>query len=124
MTIGISYSFRVNSRNSFGTSLDWSEELTALCAGPPLAPDAPVTETSTTNIKIQWFKPDNQGSVIIGYKVYIRATDQVYYEENVYCYAFSAAVVAARKCYVPLDVLTSEPYSLIKGNSVYVKIVA
>ena len=32
--------------------------------------------------------------------------------------------MAARKCYVPLDVLTSAPYSLIKGNSVYVKLIA
>lgn len=62
--------------------------------------------------------------MIIGYKIYIRASDQVYYEENVHCYAFSAAVVAARKCLIPLEVLTSAPYSLIKGNSVYAKIVA
>ena len=59
LTIGITYTFRVNAHNSFGTSLEWSEELQALCAGPPLAPDAPVTTASYTNIQIQWFKPDN-----------------------------------------------------------------
>jgi hypothetical protein len=32
--------------------------------------------------------------------------------------------VAARKCLVPLSTLTAAPYSLIKGNSVYAKIVA
>jgi hypothetical protein len=62
--------------------------------------------------------------VIIGYKVYIRASDQNYYLEDNHCYAFSAAVVAARKCKIPLEVLTSAPYDLIKGNSVYAKIIA
>jgi hypothetical protein len=62
--------------------------------------------------------------VILGYKIYIRASDQIYYQEEVNCAAFTAAIVAARKCSVPLHVLTSEPYSLIKGNSVYAKIIA
>jgi len=50
LTIGITYTFRVNAHNSFGTSLTWSDELEALCAGPPLAPDPPVTTASYTNI--------------------------------------------------------------------------
>ena len=75
LTIGITYAFRVNAHNSFGTSLTWSDELEALCAGPPLAPTAPVTTASYTSIQIQWFKPDNQGAVITAYRIYIRASD-------------------------------------------------
>ena len=123
LTIGITYNFRVKARNSFGES-GWSETMSALCAGPPLAPAAPTTTTSHTEIQIQWTKPDNQGAVIIGYKIYIRASDQNYYLEDDNCYAFSAAVVAGRKCWIPLDVLTSPPFSLIKGNSVHAKILA
>jgi hypothetical protein len=46
LTIGITYTFRIKARNSFGLSDDYSETLAALCAGPPLAPDAPVTSTA------------------------------------------------------------------------------
>jgi hypothetical protein len=50
LTISNTYSFRIKSRNSFGTSQTWSEELQALCAGPPLAPDPPTTTATNTNV--------------------------------------------------------------------------
>jgi hypothetical protein len=52
LTIGIVYTFQVKARNSFGYSDDWSTTLSALCAGPPLAPIAPIT-TTATNADIQ-----------------------------------------------------------------------
>lgn len=52
LTIGTTYTFRVKARNSFGYSNDYSAELSALCAGPPEAPQAPVTTADWTDIQV------------------------------------------------------------------------
>jgi hypothetical protein len=33
-------------------------------------------------------------------------------------------MVAARECSIPIGVLTAEPYNLLKGNSVMVRVIA
>jgi hypothetical protein len=104
--------------------LTWSDEIFLLCASHPTAPTSPFTEAVAADIKVTWSEPDPQGSAILGYKIFIRAADQVYYEESVYCYAFSATMVAERACSIPNSVLTVAPYSLLKGNSVMARIIA
>jgi hypothetical protein len=57
LTIGVSYKFRVKSRNSFGQSLTWSEELLLYCASVPLAPSEPYTQAVDSDIKVTWVEP-------------------------------------------------------------------
>jgi hypothetical protein len=93
LTIGTLYKFRVKANNAFGKSIEWSEELVLLCAAPPLAPSEPFTQAVASTIKISWSEPDNQGSPVTGYRIFIRGADQIYYEEDDHCFAFTANMV-------------------------------
>jgi hypothetical protein len=66
LTPGQTYSFKVQSRNSVGLSLE-SAVLSVLAAQPPDQPSAPVTSFSGTSVTVTWTAPDNAGSVITSY---------------------------------------------------------
>ena len=69
--------------------------------------------------------PITNGSPITAYKIYIRQTDQTTYtQESVECDGASTVVISSRTCKVNLVTLKSSPFSLVKGDSVYVKIVS
>ena len=42
----------------------------------------------------------------------------------VHCDGSVASIIAARKCTVPISVLTAQPFSLTIGNSIFAKLVA
>jgi hypothetical protein len=74
LTAGLTYQFKIESRNSYGFS-PYSSSITLLCA---YVPDPPTT-VSTTNlgdkVAITWSSTITNGSPITAFKIYIRQTD-------------------------------------------------
>jgi chitodextrinase len=70
LTPGTYYEFKVESRNSYGYSV-FSEVLTLLAAYKPEAPGAPTTTTINDYVEISWPAAVDNGSPIIGHRVYI-----------------------------------------------------
>ena len=71
LTFGVTYEFKIESRNSYGYSA-YSETITLLCA---FKPDPPLTlSTANTNefVTITWNDPIANGYSIHEYKVYVR----------------------------------------------------
>lgn len=122
LTPGIVYSFKVQARNAFGLSAD-SEEFSILCATVPNLPDAPVTTGVDSDVIIQWTEPVTNGSPITAYKVFIKTKEETFVQEQVNCISTDAMLLDTQ-CTVPLDVITSAPYSLVLGDSVYAKVSA
>jgi hypothetical protein len=75
---GQMYQFKVQSRNSFGLSLQYSNTYTVLCAWVPSKPDAPTTLVIDDYVQIDWTAPYNGGSVITGYKILIRQSGNIF----------------------------------------------
>ena len=68
---GVTYQFRVESRNSYGYSA-YSSSISLLCAYKP-DPPLTVTTTNTDNkVAVSWSSPTTNGSPITAYKVYIQ----------------------------------------------------
>lgn len=82
LTLGITYEFRVESRNAIGYS-PTSDVFTILHALAPVTPDAPVTSNSGQDILISWTAPSNNGAAITSYTITLRYYHGLTYEENV-----------------------------------------
>jgi len=122
LTPGVTYGFKIKARNAFGLSDD-SVEFRILCGTVPDAPIAPTTTTIASDVIIAWLAPSNNGSPIIGYRVYLQSKSGSYIEEKKYCQN-TAALVTARSCTMPLIELIETTYGLALGDSVYAKIIA
>jgi hypothetical protein len=98
LTFGVTYEFKVESRNSYSYS-PFSETITLLCA---FKPDPPTTITTTNQLDyvvIDWNEPINNGIEITGYNLYIQESDGVTYTlENTpaECDTTSSQVIANR----------------------------
>jgi len=58
LTMGTSYKFKVESRNSFGFSLLFSNEITVLQAEVPSKPNTPTTTVNTDiSVLVDWNAP-------------------------------------------------------------------
>jgi len=57
--------------NAFGYSSD-SAEISILAAQEPAAPVAPTTTFLRETVRIDWVAPDNLGSPITAYNIYIK----------------------------------------------------
>jgi hypothetical protein len=113
LTSGVTYEFKVESRNSYdhGSS---SEALALLAAFKPDAPDIPTTAVVGNQALISWNEPIDNGSPITGYRVFIQANSEGdFIEETVDCVGQDADVVSNRLCLIALDTLIIAPYSLI-----------
>lgn len=64
------------------------------------------------------------GRPLIGYRIYIRKWDLTYLDDAVSCDGFVENHIQNTECIVPLSTLTAEPYNLLKGYSVYIKVAA
>jgi len=71
LTAGVTYSFKIESRNSYGYST-YSSSITLLCAYVPDPPITVSTANSADKITITWSSPTTNGSPITAYKIYIR----------------------------------------------------
>lgn len=120
------YEFKVESRNSYSYS-PYSDTLTLLCAFKPDPPLVVTTENTNELVTIEWNDPIANGSPITGYKLYVRSGDDITYtQENlpVECDGLNSDVIDNRICTISLETLKAVPFSLIKDDSVWVKIIS
>jgi hypothetical protein len=66
LTEGVTYSFKVQSRNSYGYTED-SPVLTVLCAYYPEPPTVVTTANNNDHIIVDWNDPDFNGQPITSY---------------------------------------------------------
>ena len=66
LTFGTTYTFVVQSHNSFGLSV-YSAELSLICATVPAKPVAPITENLNSDIVVTWYAPSARGLPITSY---------------------------------------------------------
>jgi hypothetical protein len=120
----VTYVFKIQSRNSYGFSVD-SDEFSVLCASVPAIPTAPITTIDANMAVITWSTPATNGSPILGYKVYIRHHDLVTYTlESVECDGTDATIISDTTCQIQLSTLIISPFSLELNDSIYAKIIA
>lgn len=72
------YSFKVQVRNDYGYS-DFSNIVSILAAQEPDIPDPPSTVFNFDHVTVSWFAPDNAGSPITAYSIFIRQNDMITY---------------------------------------------
>jgi hypothetical protein len=120
---GTTYKFKVQSRNSFGLS-EYSDEIELTVGYQPAQPLAPTTSIIADNVIIDWVAPSDSGSTITSYRITLQQSDAVFSQDMVNCDGTVASIVSAQQCTVPISVLTSAPYSLSFGNSIFAKVVA
>jgi hypothetical protein len=83
---------------------------------------APTTTFDRTTVVITWTEPFNQGSDITGYEIHIQESDGVTFtEELTDCNRLTSATLT---CTVPVITLTTTPYSIAWGESIYAKVAA
>lgn len=122
MTPGLTYSFTIACRNSFGYSVE-SSVIRIIAASQPDAPILPTTVWNGLNIDINWSAPNNRGSVITNYIIKILSGDLITYQlELTHCDGTQASIVAATFCSVPVTILNASPINLAWGSSVVVSI--
>jgi hypothetical protein len=70
LTSGVTYEFRVEARNSYNYGAP-SAEIVLLAAFKPEAPGQPQTDTINHQVQVSWPEPVDNGSPILGYKIFI-----------------------------------------------------
>jgi len=118
---GTEYLFYVQALTEYGLS-EPSAELRLLAASKPLQASAPTTVVNGANVEISWTAPNDQGSPLIGYRVFIRKNDSKFNQELGDCDVSSTP--EALSCSVALTALIVSPYNLVKDASVYAKVQA
>jgi len=104
---------KVKARNIIGTS-DFSETLRIITPQKPLKPEAPVTIWSPDDVIIRWIEPDDAGSPITGYSVFIRQSDALTYsQELLNCDMQNKTGLT---CKIPSIVLRDDPFNLPWGS--------
>ncbi len=113
----------MQSHNAIGLSAI-SSEIAIIAATLPTTPVAPTTVISGTNVLISWIMQDTGGSVITSYTVKIRQSDNATYTSTSLCDGTSAQVVSDKSCLVPVAALTTPPFNLPWGSSVFANVLA
>lgn len=123
LTAGQTYSFKIESKNSFGYS-SFSEIAVILCATIPSKPSAPSTYVVGGDVIVTWVKPKTNGLAITSYTVYVQQADTQYGVELTNCDGSDPAIVVALQCAIPLTTLITAPFNLAQGASVNARVVA
>ena len=95
-----------------------------MCATSPEKPIIPSTTVVTNYVILNWEAPVDNGSPITGYKVYIRKADFTFIVDPSVCDGLDYLVMQNTQCIVMLDKLTSQPYNLMLGYSIHIKVIA
>ncbi len=98
---GVTYQFRVESRNSYGYSA-YSSSISLLCAYKPDPPLTVTTANSNNQVTITWTTPVTNGSPITSFKIYIRNIDLSFIQETGSCDGTSATIISSMTCNVSL----------------------
>jgi hypothetical protein len=78
LTAGVTYDFKIESRNSYGYST-YSSSISLLCAYVPDPPTTVATANSANQVTITWSSPVTNGSPITAFKIFIRQKDGTTY---------------------------------------------
>ena len=98
LTFGVTYEFKIESRNSYGYS-GYSETITLLCAFKPDPPLTASTANSNALVTIAWGEPIANGSPITAYKILVEEKGTgVFTQESVDCDGTSTDVMTNRQC--------------------------
>lgn len=98
-----------------------------MAAQIPAIPAAPVTTwyKETDEVVVTWVAPDNGGSPITSYSIFIRESDSsTYSEEPISCNGADATILAEAKCTIPVSALKAAPFELPWGTNVHAKVLA
>ncbi len=117
------YTFKIQARNLVGFS-SFSSEVVIRAAARPSTPVAPTTSViSNTAVTVLWTPPNNGGSAITSYTVWIQQSDGITFStELTSCNGANASVLAAASCTIPISTLQAAPFNLPWGVSVYAKV--
>jgi len=123
LTAGLYYSFKVEAQNAFGYSA-FSPEVSILCATVPEKPNTPTTTVVGSNVIFDWDAPNDNGTPINEYKILIRNADSSFVQDDTVCNGKLLTVVQNTECTVPLSKLTASPFNLLRGYSIFIKVIA
>jgi hypothetical protein len=122
---GDTYSFRMKSRNIFGSSINYSDTVDVLSSVAADAPDMPTATVVEDSVVITWTTPVTNGEPVLSYKVMIRTSDDMTYEQELNsCDGSDPAIISALSCTVPIAYLITAPYNLVGGDNMYIKVIA
>jgi hypothetical protein len=71
-----------------------------------------------------WSAPEDNGSAITAYQVFVQHKDGSFSEELTYCDGADITIRDATTCEVPINSLRAQPYQLDWGDSVVAKLTA
>jgi len=121
---GETYSFKVQSENIYGPSLD-SLPTSILAAQVPDRPAAPTTSLSGTSLTVTWVAPDDRGKAIDEYTITILKSDlSTYSLELNDCDGSDPIIVGQTYCVIDVLVLRTGDFSLPWGTKVFAKVIA
>lgn len=124
LVTGVTYQFFVKARNSVGVGA-MSNTVSILLAQIPEAPYNVQTVLIDDQVQITWAASQEGGSAITGYQIFIRASDNTnFYEELTYCDGSDSTIIEDSMCNIPKTVLTQSPYNLAWGTSLYARVIA
>lgn len=120
LTTGAIYKFKVEARNIYGYS-DYSDTVSILCAALPAQPDMPISYVFENQVVFEWDIPSDHGTLITGYNILFRKSDNTYETELVDC---DRTISVVNTCTVPLATFTAEPFNLVLGDDINLKVSA
>lgn len=123
LTQGTTYQIKVQARNLHGLS-EFSDEIEVLAAQVPDQPNTPTTTIAAEYVQISWNVPDDRGSALLGYTIYIRKSDGTFDIDVTDCNGATQEILDAASCLVPISTLRASSFQLDWGSSVYVKVAA
>jgi hypothetical protein len=104
------YQYRIRAINKYGAALSFSPSISILTAQTPDAPDPPTTSIHDIYVQVTWTAPFANYAAITSYNVLIADSSGSFIIENTYC--TNPAIVSSLKCYIPMTVLWSTPFTL------------
>jgi predicted aconitase with swiveling domain len=90
----------------------FSNTVTILVATAPSKPFTPMTSVSGNLGVITWVAPNENGSPITSYKIYVKTKAGTYSQDLINCDGSSVTIVTNTACSIPLLVLQASPFSL------------
>ena len=88
-------------------------------------PSAPTTIWSPDDVIVSWVAPDDGGSPITSYTIYIREDDQSTYSLQLsHCDGSDQVIRDAAQCTIPVSVLKAAPFDLPCGEHVFAMVLA
>jgi hypothetical protein len=123
LTFGETYTFKLEAQNAFGYSA-YSEEIAILCAARPEKPEAPTSTVVNDYVIVNWDTPVDNGMPITGYNVFFRQADLEFITDRTICDGLDYTVLTNTQCIVSLSDLQSEPFNLLLGVAIQVKVQA